>query len=483
MPINPRNYAGTEIFDLHSIDQCHNSMGASTKLSGEIEMDKLTEMLNFNARYVVYPAAALIIAVIIRFILHRFFRKWAEKTGTGVDDRVVTYLETLVTPVLLFSVLYYLASLLPLSGRIVNYVRNGILVAAIFFLAFCSAKFVASLLKLFEKHSDATSRFLQPLHTLANVTFALLAIFLSMRIFELNLYNQGARIIRIVGIIIGAYVALRIVHLAVAQMVNLVEDKDAVTMSEAEKRTKTLGKIINSAGFVLIIGIALMMVMSEFNLDIMPIITGAGIAGLAIGFGAQNLVRDIISGFFLILEDQIRVGDVAQINGTGGVVEAIRLRTTVLRDLQGTVHIFPNGEINRVANMTKEYSYAVIDVGVAYKERVDDVMEVLKGIGEELYQDPAFSNLLMDRLEILGVDEFADSQVTIKIRIKTLPLKQWQVGRELRRRIKNTFDARGIEIPFPHVSVYFGEQSKPFDLSVQHTNNTVSDAHKPDSEN
>ena len=266
-------------------------------------------------------------------------------------------------------------------------------------------------------------------------------------------------------------------------MVNLVEDKDAVTMSEAEKRTKTLGKIINSAGFVLIIGIALMMVMSEFNLDIMPIITGAGIAGLAIGFGAQNLVRDIISGFFLILEDQIRVGDVAQINGTGGVVEAIRLRTTVLRDLQGTVHIFPNGEINRVANMTKEYSYAVIDVGVAYKERVDDVMEVLKGIGEELYQDPAFSNLLMDRLEILGVDEFADSQVTIKIRIKTLPLKQWQVGRELRRRIKNTFDARGIEIPFPHVSVYFGEQSKPFDLSVQHTNNTVSDAHKPDSEN
>ena len=217
------------------------------------------------------------------------------------------------------------------------------------------------------------------------------------------------------------------------------------------------------------------MVLSEFNMDIMPIITGAGIAGLAIGFGAQNLVRDVISGFFLILEDQIRVGDVAQINGTGGVVEAIKLRTTVLRDLQGTVHIFPNGEIKQVSNMTKEFSYAVLDVGVAYKENVDAVMEVLKSIGEETKQDPAFGNLLMEPLEILGVDDFADSQVTIKIRVKTLPLKQWIVGRELRRRIKNTFDARGIEIPFPHVSVYFGESSKPFDLQLRKEGNPDTD--------
>ncbi|MBN2320599.1 MAG: mechanosensitive ion channel family protein [Acidobacteria bacterium] len=318
-------------------------------------------------------------------------------------------------------------------------------------------------------------RYLQPLHTLVNVTFVLLSIFLSIRIFGINIYNQGARIVRIIGIVTGAYICLRIVNLAVAQMVRLVEDKDAATMSEAEKRAKTLGKIINSAGFVLIIGIALMMVLSEFNMDIMPIITGAGIAGLAIGFGAQNLVRDVISGFFLILEDQVRVGDVAQINGTGGVVEAIKLRTTVLRDLQGTVHIFPNGEIKQVSNMTKEFSYAVLDVGVAYKENVDAVMEVLKGIGEETKQDPAFGNLLMEPLEILGVDDFADSQVTIKIRIKTLPLKQWIVGRELRRRIKNTFDARGIEIPFPHVSVYFGESSKPFDLQLRKEGNPDTD--------
>jgi small-conductance mechanosensitive channel len=178
-------------------------------------------------------------------------------------------------------------------------------------------------------------------------------------------------------------------------------------------------------------------------------------------------VRDIISGFFLILEDQIRVGDVAQINGIGGSVEAIKLRTTILRDLQGVVHIFPNGGITQVANMTKEFSYFVIDVGVAYKENVDNVMDTLKSIGEELKNDPDFSSVILEPIEVLGVDDFGESQVTIKARIKTIPLKQWMVGRELRRRIKNTFDGKGIEIPFPHVSVYFGEASKPFNLSMQ----------------
>ena len=446
-------------------------------------MDKLTEMLNFDARYIVYPIAALILAGIIRFIFLRLLRKYAEKTRTGIDDRMVSCLENLITPVLLLSMLYWLVNLLPVPGKAIQYLHNGILIAGIFLVAFHSAKLVGSILKLYEKRSDAMKRFLQPLHTLVNVTSALLAIFLSTRVFSLSIYNQGGRIVRIVGIIIGAYVALRIVNLAVAQMEHLVEDKDAITISEAEKRAKTLGKIINSAGFVLIVGIAVMMVLSEFNMDIMPIITGAGIAGLAIGFGAQNLVRDVISGFFLILENQIRVGDVAQINGTGGVVEAIKLRTTILRDLNGTVHIFPNGEITQVANMTKEYSYAVINVGVAYKESVDDVMGVLKGIGEDLQQDPAFANLLMGSLEILGVDEFADSQVTIKIRIKTLPIQQWTVGRELRRRIKNTFDARGIEIPFPHLSVYYGESSKPFDLSLRQRNSNVSDTTNPETEN
>jgi small-conductance mechanosensitive channel len=178
-------------------------------------------------------------------------------------------------------------------------------------------------------------------------------------------------------------------------------------------------------------------------------------------------VRDVISGFFMIFEDQIRLGDSVKINGTGGTVEAIKLRTTILRDLEGVVHIFPNGDIKQVANMTKDFSYYVIDVGVAYRENVDGVMEVLEKIGEELAGDPDFSPLILAPLEILGVDDFADSQVKIKIRIKTVPQKQWTVGRELRRRIKNTFDSRGIEIPFPHVSVDFRQGGKPSDLAMR----------------
>jgi small conductance mechanosensitive channel len=247
-------------------------------------------------------------------------------------------------------------------------------------------------------------------------------------------------------------------------MESLVDDLDDNAVSEAERRARTLGRIVNSAAFVIVVGIGVMMLLDELGINIMPIITGAGIAGLAFGFGAQNLVRDVISGFFIILENQIRVGDVAVINGTGGLVEAINLRTIVLRDLQGTVHIFPNGEITQVSNMTKEWSRYVIDVGVAYKEDVDRVMKILESIGHELCEDENFKPLVLDKLEVLGVDDFGESQVTIKVMIKTLPLKQWTVGRELRRRIKNTFDKEGIEIPFPHMSLYFGEASKPFEV-------------------
>jgi small-conductance mechanosensitive channel len=208
--------------------------------------------------------------------------------------------------------------------------------------------------------------------------------------------------------------------------------------------------------------VATLMVLRELNVDVMPVLTGAGIIGLAVGFGAQTLVKDFISGFFLILENHIRVGDVARINGTGGLVEAINLRTTVLRDLEGIVHVFPNGSIETLSNLTKDFAFYVVDVGVAYKEDTDAVVEVLREVGAELTADPILAESVLAPLEVLGVDAFEDSQVTIKIRIKTLPLKQWEVGRELRRRIKKAFDARAIEIPFPHLSVYFGEASRPF---------------------
>jgi small conductance mechanosensitive channel len=232
-------------------------------------------------------------------------------------------------------------------------------------------------------------------------------------------------------------------------------------MGERLKRARTLSRLVQNALTAIVVSIAGLMVLNQFQIDIMPILTGAGIVGLAVGFGAQTLVKDLIAGFFLTFENQVRVGDVAEINGTGGLVEAINLRTIVLRDLEGTVHVFPNGSVERLANRTKDFSYIVLDVGVAYKENVDTVFSVLRDIGAELAADAVHGASMLEPLEILGVDDFGESQVTIKIRIKTVPLKQWEVGRELRRRIKNSFDARGIEIPFPHLSLYVGEASKP----------------------
>jgi len=429
-------------------------------------MGKITEVLGFEARYVLYPLLALILAGLTKYVLQRFIREWAAKTENKADDQIVAVLDSAVLPLLLMAVLYSLTQWMPLPERTVFWIQKAVLVAAVGLLSLFAAKAVSVTLSATADRRESLKRFVNPLKTFSRMFFGLVWVAVALKVLNINLSDEGVRLVRMVGIVIGAYVVLKIVNLAVAQMQRIVEDDDDSHVSEVEKRAKTLGDIINSAGFVLVIGVAAMMVLSELGMNIMPIITGAGIAGLAVGFGAQNLVRDVISGFFLILEDQIRVGDVAVINGTGGLVEAIRLRTTLLRDLEGVVHIFPNGEIKQVSNRTKEWSRYVIDVGVAYKEDVDYVMNVLNEVGEELSADPNFQGLILAPLEVLGVDDFGDSQVTIKVMIKTLPLKQWVVGRELRRRIKNTFDRKGIEIPFPHLSVYFGEASKPFALAV-----------------
>ena len=277
--------------------------------------------------------------------------------------------------------------------------------------------------------------------------------------------GPGLRILLVLG---GAFVLSRVLHLLLARLPLFVIPREGplAEVLEREKRANTVTRTLRMLTTAVVMSVAVLIVLRELGVDITPILTGAGIAGLAVGFGAQNLVRDIIAGFFLILENQVRVGDVAIINSKGGLVEAIRLRTIQLRGQDGTVHVIPNGTISELSNLTKDFSYYVIDVGVAYKENVDRVMEVLRKVGGELQQDPAYAERILAPLEVLGVDSFADSAVVIRIRIKTVPLQQWNVGRELRRRIKNTFDAQGIEIPYPHLSLYFGEASKPFAVQV-----------------
>ena len=235
--------------------------------------------------------------------------------------------------------------------------------------------------------------------------------------------------------------------------------------TDASKRVQTIMNLIRQGIGILLWAMIVLIILKQIGVEIGPILAGAGILGLAVGFGAQNLVRDVISGFFMIMEDQIRVGDVAVLNGTGGLVEKINFRITSLRDLSGTVHVFPNGTINSLSNMTNEWSAYVFDIGVAYKENTDHVMDVMREVLTKLKEDEVFGPNVLE-WEIFGVNEFANSSVNIKGRIKTIPLKQWMTGREFLRRLKHEFDAKDIEIPFPHQTLYFGDASKPIDIQI-----------------
>jgi moderate conductance mechanosensitive channel len=270
--------------------------------------------------------------------------------------------------------------------------------------------------------------------------------------------------VRITLILVVAWGLVHVARLALRRLeATLVErgKQEGEPPSEAVKRAETLIRLLRQAVVILMWVMAILVILRELGFEIMPVLASAGIVGLAVGFGAQNLVRDVIAGFFIILENQVRVGDVAIVNGTGGLVERINFRTLVLRDLSGVVHVFPNGSIDTLSNMTREWSAFVFDIGVAYKEDTDRVIDVMRGVGEELKGDGYFGGLMLDSPEIFGVDAFADSAVMIKGRIRTRPIKQWEVGREFHRRIKKAFDREGIEIPFPHRSIYFGEASGP----------------------
>jgi small conductance mechanosensitive channel len=242
----------------------------------------------------------------------------------------------------------------------------------------------------------------------------------------------------------------------------VTNEQNSQAAGESAKRAETLVGLLRQGLLIALWVLATLVVLQQVGVQIGPILASAGVLGLAVGFGAQNLVRDIISGFFIILEDQLRVGDVAIINGTGGLVEKINFRTMVLRDLSGTVHVFPNGTIESLSNMTKEWSAYVFDIGVAYKEDVDQVIDLMRDVGAGMREDAVFGALMLDDVEVFGLDQFGDSAVVIKGRLKTLPIKQWDVGREFKRRLKYAFDRAGIEIPFPHRSLYFGEASAPF---------------------
>ncbi len=226
---------------------------------------------------------------------------------------------------------------------------------------------------------------------------------------------------------------------------------------QEKQRLETLGRVFRYVANVLVTALAGMLVFTELGISIAPILATAGVLGLAVGFGAQSLVKDYFSGLFLLLEDQIRHGDVIEAGGKAGLVEEVTLRYVRLRSYDGNVHYVPNGQIDTVTNMTRDYSFAVVDVGVAYRENVDEVIAVIREVAGELRSDGSFRNIILEDVDIAGVDNWADSAVTIRLRFKVVPIEQWTVRREFLRRLKSAFDARGIEIPFPHLTVYAGQ--------------------------
>lgn len=225
------------------------------------------------------------------------------------------------------------------------------------------------------------------------------------------------------------------------------------TTAEEARRIETLARVFRYIASVAISLVAGMLVLSEFGISIAPILGAAGVVGLAVGFGAQSLIKDYFNGFFLLLENQIRQGDVVEVGGKNGLVEDVTLRYICLRDYDGNVHYIPNGLITTVTNMSRGYAYAVIDVSVAYNTDVDDAFSVMRGVAKELRAAEAFAAKILDDIEIAGVQNWADSAVILRCRFKTVALAQWDVRREFLRRAKVAFDAHGIQIPYPHTDV------------------------------
>ncbi|MDD4876931.1 MAG: mechanosensitive ion channel family protein [Dehalococcoidales bacterium] len=270
------------------------------------------------------------------------------------------------------------------------------------------------------------------------------------------LLQHGIRIliILIIGIILW-FVFKKLIPPLVQRTVATTKE----TESEAgiEKRTKTLTSVLMGVARILLATIIIFMILSELDIPIVPALTGLGIAGVAFGFGAQYMVRDLIAGTFILMENQYRVGDVARVADVSGLVEEVNLRKTVLRDLDGIVHHVPNGEIRVTSNFTRHWARAHMNISVAYKEDLDKVMSILKQIWEETAQDPNWGQFMISKTpSFLRVNDFGDSGISIKLAGETIPIKQWDVMAELRRRIKRTFDEQGIEIPWPHTKVYFG---------------------------
>jgi len=265
----------------------------------------------------------------------------------------------------------------------------------------------------------------------------------------------GQSALRVVLIAIAAWVTIAIGNRAIRTMRMRLQER--APSADRAKRLETLGRVFRYVLTVVVSVVAGMVILNELGISVAPILATAGVAGIAVGFGAQSLIKDYFNGFFILVDDQLRQGDVVEVAGIGGLVEDVTLRFVRLRDYDGNVHFVPNGQITTVTNRTRNFAFAVIDVGIAYRESVEEAIDVMREVGRALREDETIGTRILEDLEIAGVDQWADSAVVIRCRFKVKPIEQWGVRRAFLQRLKAAFDARGIEIPYPHLTVYAGE--------------------------
>ncbi|HUH08735.1 MAG TPA: mechanosensitive ion channel family protein [Egibacteraceae bacterium] len=232
------------------------------------------------------------------------------------------------------------------------------------------------------------------------------------------------------------------------------EAADVPDVGRAAMRARTIASVLRSITTAIIWTFAILMMLGVIGIPLGPLIAGAGVGGIALGFGAQTLVRDFLAGIFILLEDQYGIGDIVDVGEANGVIEGVTLRTTRLRDVQGTVWYVPNGEIRRVGNKSQQWARALLDIGVAYDTDLAHATSVIKRVADEVWQDPEWSEAVLEEPEVWGLEDFAADQLTLRLVVKTVPSKQFKVNREIRRRLKSAFDAEGIEIPFPQRTVW-----------------------------
>jgi small conductance mechanosensitive channel len=415
----------------------------------------------------------VVLAYLFHVFLARTARRLAQKTKTKLDNAIISSLKKPLVAIIILVGLYLSAHFLPLEPIFRSYVAKGLLIALSLLGIYAVTALINTAIRWYrqdireKKKQVGLTIGLLGLCRVAVLLFALfLAVLVTLEIIGIEatavtswLGEHGWRIILIIVLSLMAIIAIG--ELAPRLVVRSLARRPGELEEEVSKRGNTLSRVLTNAGQAFVILIAIFTVLAELKINIAPILASAGVVGIAIGFGAQSLIKDLIAGVFIILENQYRAGDVVRISDVAGLVEDINLRRTILRDLDGIVHIVPNGEIRVASNFTKEWSRVNLNVSVAYGEDLDHVISVINRVGKELAEDPEWAPLILKAPQALRVDDLGASAIDIKILGDTKPIRQWDVMGELRKRLKKAFDEEGIEIPWPHTKVYFGN-SPPY---------------------